>query len=168
MMSIEMIFCISAAITIPLCLLEVVLWYGTLYFLVNHPRFKKLRKFFVKLTFGCHAWHRRRICVASGFGCPKDLQCSPGTTFCKTSCPYFNKPNLLEADMQRITHSTAQTNRETMRNPCESPESGRSSDQTRNTNTRIHTKASRTTTMGGTTSRISLKVKKSTHRRKKL
>ena len=102
MMSIEMIFCISAAITIPLCLLEVVLWYGTLYFLVNHPRFKKFRKFFVKLTFGCHAWHRRRICVASGFGCPKDLQCSPGTTFCKTSCPYFNKPNLLEADMQRI------------------------------------------------------------------
>ena len=119
MMSIEMIFFISAVITIPLCLLEIVLWYGICYFLVNHPRFKKFRKFFVKLTFGCHAWHRRRICVASGFGCPKDLQCSPGTTFCKTSCPYFNKPNLLEADMQRITHSTAQTNRETMRNPCE-------------------------------------------------
>lgn len=92
-MSIEMIFCISAAITIPLCLLEVVLWYGTLYFLVNHPRFKKFRKFFVKLTFGCHAWHRRRICVACGFGCPKDLQCSPGTTFCETSCPFLISQN---------------------------------------------------------------------------
>src|SRR5699024_8530395 len=101
-------------------------------------------------------------------GCPNDLQCSPYTTFCKTSCPYFNKPKLLEADMQWTTHSTAQTNSENTRSSCESPESDRCSDQTRKTNTKIHTRASSKITMGGTSSRISLKVKKSPHRRKKL